>query len=80
MWNKKGVSEISAFSGRILAKAHAKSGTSGAIAEYVGKGDKFAKEITKYAVKYAELTRSDYKDFIKACNSGRLATEKSLGN
>jgi len=68
---------IANFAGNVLAKAHAKSGEAQAITDYIGKSDKFAREIAKYAVAYAEKTEADYKLFADACMSGRLKTAES---
>lgn len=64
--------QLSSFAGKVLAKAHAKSGEAEAIADYIGKGDRFASSMSKYALSYAEVTESDYKLFTDACRSGRL--------
>lgn len=77
-WNKTGFYDLADVAGKIMAKTQAKSGRAAAIAEYIGKSDKFAKEMTKYALSYAEKTQSDYECFVEACESGELATEKSV--
>lgn len=71
-WTKFTMLQLSNLAGKVLAKAHAKSGEAMAIADYIGKGDRFASSISEYALSYAELTQSDYKLFTDACRSGRL--------
>ncbi len=78
IWDKASLYQAGAFAGQILAKAHAKSGQSREISNYIGKGDRFAKAMAKYAMTYAETTESDYKLFIDACRSRRLPTEASV--
>ncbi|MBP9093137.1 DUF2252 domain-containing protein [bacterium] len=77
-WNKFTMLQLSNFAGRVLAKAHAKSGEAEAIAGYIGKSDKFANSMSEFALSYADVTASDYKLFTDACQSGRLATESSI--
>ncbi len=71
-WTKYTMLQLSNLAGKVLAKAHAKSGEAMAIADYIGKGDRFASSISEYALSYAELTQSDYRLFTEACRSGRL--------
>lgn len=71
-WTKFTMLQLSNLAGKVLAKAHAKSGEAMSIADYIGKGDRFASSISEYALSYAELTQSDYKLFTDACRSGRL--------
>jgi len=77
LWDKTTLIQAAGFAGRVLAKAHAKSGEAQAITEYLGKSDKFAKSMGEYALSYAELTEADYELFVEACRSGRLPTEAS---
>lgn len=76
-WTKRSLPNIANFAGMILSKAHAKSGEAPAIAEYIGKGDKFAKALAKGAVAYAAKTEADYKLFAEACSSGKLPTAQT---
>ncbi len=71
-WTKYTMLQLSNLAGKVLAKAHAKSGEAAAIADYIGKSYRFASSISEYALSYAELTQSDYKLFTDACRSGRL--------
>ncbi len=77
LWSKSSLMDLSKFAGKVLAKAHAKSGEASAISEYLGSSEKFATSITKYALTYAEQTDSDYRLFAEACRSKRIPTESS---
>jgi uncharacterized protein (DUF2252 family) len=77
MWSKSTISDIARVAGKVLARAHAKSGAASAVSEYLGTSEKFATSLTKYAQLYAEQTHTDYQLFAEACRSGRIPTEAS---
>jgi hypothetical protein len=56
--------------GHALAKAHARSGDPAAIAAYIGRGQAFADGILRYARAYAEQTRVDHADLVRAIAGG----------
>ncbi|MFI5156626.1 MAG: DUF2252 domain-containing protein [Chitinophagales bacterium] len=58
--------------GRVLARAHAKTGDATMIAGYMGKGEVLDNAIVKFAVAYADQTENDYTTFMKGIKSGRL--------
>jgi uncharacterized protein (DUF2252 family) len=58
--------------GHSLARAHARSGDPVAIAEYLGKKDRFDESITQFAHRYADQNDRDYKTFLEAIRTGRL--------
>ena len=58
--------------GRVLARAHAKSGDSAFISGYLGKSDAFDQAIGKFAVSYADQNEKDYKALKAAVKSGRI--------
>jgi uncharacterized protein (DUF2252 family) len=58
--------------GWTLARAHARSGDAVALAEYLGKSDKFDRSITDFSERYAEQNDRDYEAFVEAVRSGRL--------
>ena len=62
--------------GWTLARAHARSGDSQAIAGYLGKGDVFDKAIADFAVAYADQNDADYKVFKTAIDSGKIDAEE----
>ena len=55
-----------------LAKAHARSGDSAAIAGYMGSSDVFDEAMTEFAVEYADQAERDYRTFVKAVREGRI--------
>ena len=55
-----------------MARAHARSGDAVALAEYLGKSDKFDRSITDFSQRYAEQNERDYQAFGQAIRSGRL--------
>jgi uncharacterized protein (DUF2252 family) len=58
--------------GRILARAHCKTGKGASICGYIGKGEVFAKAISAFAAAYAGQAEKDYDDFMKAIRNGKL--------
>jgi uncharacterized protein (DUF2252 family) len=58
--------------GWTLARAHARSGDAVALAEYLGKSDKFDRSITDFSERYADQNEQDYQAFAEAIQSGRL--------
>jgi uncharacterized protein (DUF2252 family) len=58
--------------GWTLARAHARSGDSVAIAEYLGNGGAFDRAITEFSERYADQNERDYQAFVGAIRSGRL--------
>jgi uncharacterized protein (DUF2252 family) len=61
--------------GRVLARAHCKTGQGAFIAGYIGKGDVFNKAICSFAAAYANQTEKDYEDFLRAVKSGKLESK-----
>ncbi|MET4058743.1 uncharacterized protein (DUF2252 family) [Arthrobacter sp. UYP6] len=58
--------------GWALARAHARSGDSLAIAAYLGKSGKFDLSITDFSERYADQNDKDYQAFADAIKAGRL--------
>ena len=73
--DKKGLNGYAGICGFTLARAHARSGDSVAIAEYLGKSDTFVDAITRFAETYANQAEADYAVFREAIDSGRLSSE-----
>jgi len=63
--------------GRALARGHAKSGSAGRIAGYLGGSPTFDEAIARYSVTYADQVERDYGAFRAAARTGRIATEPS---
>jgi len=51
--------------GRMLARAHAKTGNASLIAGYMGKSEMMDEAISSFAMAYADQTEKDYEDFRK---------------
>jgi uncharacterized protein (DUF2252 family) len=60
------------FCAETLARAHARSGDSVALASYLGKKDTFDQSIADFAERYADQNERDYQAFRDAIKSGRL--------
>jgi uncharacterized protein (DUF2252 family) len=58
--------------GRILARAHAKSGDAALISGYLGKSDVFDQAIGEFAVDYADQTERDHAALVAATKAGRV--------
>ncbi|MBK0401759.1 DUF2252 domain-containing protein [Adhaeribacter sp. BT258] len=64
--------------GRMLARAHAKTGPSSLLAGYMGKREQLDMAIGKFAVAYANQTERDFAEFMKAIKSGKLKASFEL--
>jgi uncharacterized protein (DUF2252 family) len=58
--------------GRVLARAHARSGDAAMIAGYMGTSSAFEEAATNFAAQYADQTDHDYAALVEAVRSGRL--------
>ena len=70
--NASGLSDLSRMCAWSLAHAHARTGDSIAIANYMGGTDEFDQAIASFAVSYAEQNDEDYTVFKKLLKSGDL--------
>jgi uncharacterized protein (DUF2252 family) len=61
-----------------LARAHARSGDSIAIASYLGGGDRFDQAIAAFSEAYADQNERDYSLLVEAVKSGRLEAATGL--
>jgi uncharacterized protein (DUF2252 family) len=61
-----------------LARAHARTADNASIVGYLGKNDSFSQAIGNFAVVYADQTERDYKQLVKAVDSGRLPAETGI--
>lgn len=68
-----GMSLLVESAGWTLAKAHARSGSRVAIAEYLGNSSKFEDAITVHAIRYADQAEVDHARLVAAINSGRIS-------
>ena len=62
--------------GWTLARAHARSADSQAIAGYLGTGKVFDKAVANFAVAYADQNDRDYKAFKAAIDSGQISAHE----
>lgn len=62
--------------GRVLARAHARSGDRIAIAAYLGKGDTFDRAVAEYAELYADQNDADYERLLAAEAEGALEVRR----
>jgi uncharacterized protein (DUF2252 family) len=66
--------EYATVCGKVLAKAHARTGNAAALYGYCGDAAKLDKAIGKFAVAYADQTTEDYEVFLKAIKAGKIKT------
>ena len=62
--------------GETLAKAHARTGDSAALAGYCGTASKLDGALAKFALLYADQTEKDFATFRKEIRAGRIKAEK----
>ena len=68
----KGLELYGELCGRVLAKAHARSGDRIAIANFVAIGKAFDQAMEAYALAYADQAEADHRLFLQAIKEGRL--------
>jgi uncharacterized protein (DUF2252 family) len=89
LWDGKGSAEIELMSaptmatyaglcGWSLARAHARTGDRRAIADYLGKSDKFDLAIAAFSEAYADQNEADYQVVAKARDAGELVVESGV--
>ncbi|PZF73758.1 DUF2252 domain-containing protein [Taibaiella soli] len=61
--------------GRMLARAHAKTGNAKLLSGYMGKSEVLDDAISHFGIAYADQTERDYEDFMKAIRSGKLKVD-----
>lgn len=64
--------------GRVLARAHARSGDRFEINAYLGKSDKFDRAIAEYAELYADQNERDYARLEQAAKDGLIEVQSGL--
>lgn len=85
LWDHKGSAEVERMDenglglygelcGGALGRAHARAGDREAIADYLGRGDKFDAAMSEFAERYADQNEDDYAAFMAAIDSGRLTS------
>ena len=73
----EGLSLYAELCGSALARAHARSGTSAAIAAYLGQGHVFDRALVAFAGAYADQKR-DHQTLVDAVADGRLQAVSNL--
>lgn len=71
-FDKEILAAYAGLCGKVLARAHAKTGQGAVISNYLGKSEVMDEAIGKFAVAYADQTEKDYGDFLKAVKAGKL--------
>ena len=66
--------------GATLARAHARSGDSIAIASYMGTGDEFDRAIADFAGAYADQNQRDFDEVAAAVKSGALHAQENVAS
>jgi uncharacterized protein (DUF2252 family) len=66
------LAEFATASGRVLARAHARTGDPIAIDAYIGKGRRFDEALGEFAAAYARQTERDQQQLVDAVASGAL--------
>jgi uncharacterized protein (DUF2252 family) len=64
--------------GWTLARAHARSGDRGAIAAYLGQGDRFDRALVNFAEAYADQNERDHAALAAAVESGRVEAQTGV--
>ena len=73
-----GMSIYGRMCGATLARGHARSGDSIAIASYLGRGDTFDRALAEFAETYADQNERDHRALVDAVASGRIAAEQGI--
>jgi uncharacterized protein (DUF2252 family) len=76
LWSKGDFKTMPLLAGEILARAHARSGDATVLRGYLGKSEAFDEAIGAFGVAYAAQAERDYRQFVKACRSGRLPVQQ----
>ena len=58
--------------GRVLARAHARSGDPAVLSGYMGKSTAFEDALAEFSVAYADQNERDHAELLKAISSGRI--------
>jgi len=89
LWDAKGSAQVEVLEpnamtayarlcGTELARAHARSGDSVAIASYLGSGDAFDRAVAQFAETYADQNERDYNALIDAFKAGGISAETGV--
>jgi uncharacterized protein (DUF2252 family) len=89
LWDGKGSAEIETMNattmatyvglcGWSLARAHARTGDRAAIADYLGKSDRFDRATADFSEAYADQNEADYQVVSRARDAGELIVESGI--
>lgn len=67
------LSQFAGACGRVLARAHARSGDAAAIVDYLGKNDTAQESLVRFALAYADQTERDHAQLAAAAADGTIA-------
>lgn len=70
--------EFGVVCGKILAKAHARTGDAAEISAYCGKADKVDKALAQFAVLYARQSSRDHEALVKAIKEGKVKAKHQV--
>ncbi len=90
LWDWKGSARVDRMSpktmtvygricGRVLARAHARTGNRFALSAYLGTSDTFDRAMADFAVAYADQNELDYQAMLDAAADGRIEVEAPDG-
>ncbi len=68
----QGLNGLAEVAGELLARGHTRSGDAVKINGYIGSSEKVVRAIVKYALTYAQVTHSDFENFMKAIKDGKI--------
>lgn len=72
-----GLASLASVAGELLARGHVRSGDALTIKGYIGNPDRITQAITKFAMRYADVTHDDFTALKKAIKSGKVKTADS---
>jgi uncharacterized protein (DUF2252 family) len=78
LMDPSGLTIYAQLCGWTLARAHARSGDSIAIAAYLGPGSSFDEAVADFAEAYADQNERDYEELLKAVDAGDIAVERGV--
>lgn len=78
LWDGPQTVEIAEVMGRVLARAHARSGDAAIISGYLGNTNSFDLAVVDFALNYADQTERDHAMLVAAINSGRIQATAEL--
>jgi uncharacterized Ntn-hydrolase superfamily protein len=76
--DKKGAKTYVQICALCLARAHARTGDSSAIAGYLGNSKRFDSAIADFAIAYADQTEQDFQRLMSAVKAGKIKAETGI--